>query len=212
MQERFSLFILLGGVDPFKQMLETEAGERDNQQDQLLHPFGRWAMPIRFRCVYCTRLLGIASRKAGSATRCPQCGNEIVVPLRSEDEVEATQSAEPPRFSAPLGSPPQPAAVASADPKGKVKSPSKPNDEPLFIGDDIDDLLGLPRQAKAAPPPASGPKPVNGMDAMSLEEEKPGAMVITPQKMTLIVVALALLLMLTFAAGMFLGMNTTRSG
>jgi DNA-directed RNA polymerase subunit RPC12/RpoP len=37
-------------------------------------------MPIRFRCVYCSQLLGIARRKAGSVVRCTHCNGEIVVP------------------------------------------------------------------------------------------------------------------------------------
>ena len=38
-------------------------------------------MPIRFRCRHCTRLLGIARRKAGTAIRCPQCGELLTVPV-----------------------------------------------------------------------------------------------------------------------------------
>ena len=41
-------------------------------------------MPIRFRCGYCTRLLGIARRKAGTHTSCPHCGAIIAVPPAEE--------------------------------------------------------------------------------------------------------------------------------
>ena len=41
-------------------------------------------MPIRFRCDYCNRLLGIARRKAGSETTCPHCGYAIIVPEASD--------------------------------------------------------------------------------------------------------------------------------
>lgn len=37
-------------------------------------------MPIRFRCVYCNQLLGIAHRKAGTVVRCPTCAGQVVVP------------------------------------------------------------------------------------------------------------------------------------
>ena len=37
-------------------------------------------MPIRFRCVYCDKLLGIAKRKAGAVVNCPQCGQPLIVP------------------------------------------------------------------------------------------------------------------------------------
>src|SRR5580658_9149914 len=43
-------------------------------------------MPIRFRCGYCNRLLGIARRKAGTETTCPHCGYVVTVP---EDPVDA---------------------------------------------------------------------------------------------------------------------------
>ena len=47
-------------------------------------------MPIRFRCTYCNRLLGIASRKAGTDTVCPHCGYAITVPY-PEDESAQTE-------------------------------------------------------------------------------------------------------------------------
>jgi phage FluMu protein Com len=43
-------------------------------------------MPIRFRCSYCNRLLGIATRKAGTETTCPHCGYTITVPVPQEDD------------------------------------------------------------------------------------------------------------------------------
>src|SRR5262245_40754632 len=43
-------------------------------------------MPIRFRCSYCNRLLGIATRKAGMQTTCPHCGESITVPTPDSEE------------------------------------------------------------------------------------------------------------------------------
>ena len=37
-------------------------------------------MPIRFRCVYCNQLLGIARRKAGTIVRCTSCQGQLIVP------------------------------------------------------------------------------------------------------------------------------------
>lgn len=37
-------------------------------------------MPIRFPCSHCGQLLGIASRKVGSAINCPKCGSVQTVP------------------------------------------------------------------------------------------------------------------------------------
>lgn len=47
-------------------------------------------MPIRFRCSQCDRLLGIARRKAGTAIRCPQCGESTTVPMQDQGEPEPT--------------------------------------------------------------------------------------------------------------------------
>jgi hypothetical protein len=38
-------------------------------------------MPIRFRCAYCSQLMGIARRKAGSVVSCPTCHGQVVVPM-----------------------------------------------------------------------------------------------------------------------------------
>jgi DNA-directed RNA polymerase subunit RPC12/RpoP len=50
-------------------------------------------MPIRFRCVYCNQLLGIARRKAGSVVRCTNCDGQIVVP---QPAIAAAKPARPP--------------------------------------------------------------------------------------------------------------------
>ena len=50
-------------------------------------------MPIRFRCAYCNRLLGIATRKAGMETICPHCGYTITVPVPQEENGRADDDA-----------------------------------------------------------------------------------------------------------------------
>jgi hypothetical protein len=52
-------------------------------------------MPIRFRCVYCDKLLGIARRKAGAVVNCPQCGQPLIVPTPESEPVTAAASAPP---------------------------------------------------------------------------------------------------------------------
>lgn len=47
-------------------------------------------MPIRFRCVYCDKLLGIARRKAGAVVNCPQCGQPLIVPSPEPEPAAAT--------------------------------------------------------------------------------------------------------------------------
>src|SRR3954451_5482611 len=94
-------------------------------------------MPIRFRCVYCDKLLGIARRKAGAVVNCPQCGQPLIVPT---PEPEATAAAS------------QPAAPPAA--------PGK-----LFEQDDFDVLLEpdatyrTPDPTPAAKRPAAPPPP-----------------------------------------------------
>src|SRR5436190_822786 len=43
-------------------------------------------MPIRFRCVYCDQLLGIARRKAGTVVKCPNCAGQLIVPAPERKE------------------------------------------------------------------------------------------------------------------------------
>ena len=43
-------------------------------------------MPIKFRCLYCDQLMGIARRKAGTVVACPACQRDVTVPY--EDQLE----------------------------------------------------------------------------------------------------------------------------
>lgn len=47
-------------------------------------------MPIKFRCLYCNQLLGIARRKAGSVVNCPKCSRAVTVPV--EESLTASRS------------------------------------------------------------------------------------------------------------------------
>jgi phage FluMu protein Com len=133
-------------------------------------------MPIRFRCTYCNRLLGIATRKAGTQTRCPHCGYEITVPTPQEDDSKtqrvnlddveqmlgqsgtatATESAVSARPAPPISPPPPPPPAL------------KPKPEPLDLpGDEVEPAAVEPPRAEphAAPKPPPVPKtpttPVN---------------------------------------------------
>ena len=52
------------------------------------------AMTIRFRCVHCQQLLGIANRKAGMEVCCPKCKRQVGVPLISGQDQSLERSAE----------------------------------------------------------------------------------------------------------------------
>ncbi|MFL5330554.1 MAG: hypothetical protein ACJ8C4_16755 [Gemmataceae bacterium] len=74
-------------------------------------------MPVRFRCVYCNQLLGIAKRKAGSIVRCTNCDGKIIVPQPEEI----------------------PTMTASSGPKDKGDTREQVSH--LFERHDFDDLL-----------------------------------------------------------------------
>jgi phage FluMu protein Com len=184
-------------------------------------------MPIRFRCSYCNRLLGIATRKAGTETTCPHCGYSITVPVPEEqnertermslDDVEAAlgrgatemappAAVAPPPVDKPRADAPKPAAKpklpASPPPPAKPAAkplPSDPNDRPLFEGN-MDDILGKTKAPVEPEERKKKPKPVSGADALSVTEPAQN-IVISPQKATLLMVAVVVLVVLAFVAG-----------
>jgi phage FluMu protein Com len=216
-------------------------------------------MPIRFRCSYCNRLLGIATRKAGMRTTCPHCGNSITVPAppRAEErterinvedvdellgksagatvkEVPAAAPAPPappqaraqeilePEFEEPLSIPPSPPpparkkvskptpapepaakpavakAPAAPKPKPKPPRPHDPDDPPLFEGD-VDEILG--ETAAPGEEELQKPAPAAGVDAMSLGDAESRPITLSSQTATLLMVAVVVLMALSFAAG-----------
>ena len=187
-------------------------------------------MPIRFRCTYCNRLLGIATRKAGTETMCPHCGYTITVPVPHDDaqteranldEIDqilgnsATEVATKSAVAAPAAPPSVPAAapIPSA-PSSKAHpaptptpkkatlapAPTNPEDRPLFEKD-VDDILGRPVALEE--PQREKPAPVSGMDAMNLEEPT-HQIVISAQKATLLMILVVVLMALSFVAGMMM--------
>ena len=175
-------------------------------------------MPIRFRCPHCNRLLGIATRKAGTDIPCPQCAGLVTVPRpagdgpvpKELDEIDELLGLTGPEPSTPVAAPPRPQVkVAPPPPKPAPAPPPKKQKKPgdsLFETGDVDQLLGLPSDL---PPPeediapaarTGGPKPVTGMDVQSLDGGD-GTWVISPRKAALIVVGVALLLLAAFGGG-----------
>lgn len=150
-------------------------------------------MPIRFRCPQCDRMLGIARRKAGTQTACPGCAKVVTVPVQDDhtelDDLDQLLNASP-------GAVPQPVATAR---------PVPPDERPLFELGDVDAILGLPKPApeKFDLDDAPRVKPVSGMDALSLGPDA-AKIVLTPQRATLLVVGVVVLLGVAFAAGYML--------
>lgn len=166
-------------------------------------------MPIRFRCVYCDKLLGIARRKAGAVVSCPQCGQPLIVPT---PEPEATAAA-----SQPASPPPGP---------GK-----------LFEQDDFDVLLEgdatfhapdpppAPKRAKARrpAPPVVNPLPPRPFpvehslppapEAYPTAPPRPaarsGALVLSGGMLILALIAVLVLMGLAFGGGILVGKMLT---
>ncbi len=137
-------------------------------------------MPIRFRCSYCNRLLGIATRKAGTETICPHCGYTITVPVPTEDDAKtervnmddvdellgnvatervvepATQVIQPP---APVAATPTPARPVEPPRAGLPKPPPKPAPPPVPKVAPKQDATAMSLSPDAAPIPKARPAP-----------------------------------------------------
>lgn len=177
-------------------------------------------MPIRFRCTYCTRRLGIATRKAGTETTCPHCGAAVTVPVPAKPEAKtervnvddvdqllrsaateriadpATQVLEPPVVKA---SPPPPLKVRRGPPpvpKKKSQAPA-PNDRPLFEGD-WEELFG----ATPVRADVDAPKPATAAEREVLTlGDPPRVIVITVQTALMLAGAVTVMLALAFTVG-----------
>jgi hypothetical protein len=96
-------------------------------------------MPIRFRCVYCEQLLGIAKRKAGTVVKCPNCSGQVIVP---SPEAGADDSADPEDPTAEA-EPAQARELATVQEKTAPAPPPTTRGEGgmLFERSDFDELL-----------------------------------------------------------------------
>lgn len=107
-------------------------------------------MPVRFRCVYCDQLLGIARRKAGTVVKCPNCAGQLIVPAPEGDDDPSD--------------PDSPTAAADDAPPKKAPPPERTETAPAPAGDggllfernDFDELLKPALEKKA---PAVAVKP-----------------------------------------------------
>lgn len=161
-------------------------------------------MPIRFRCTACSKLLGIASRKAGTETTCPQCGTTLTVPTAHEgenpinlDDIDVILVGTP-------AAPPRPAPAAR--PVGATPSVAKaPSGERPLFETDVDAVLGVANPAPTRPdPPKPKPQVTAGKDALSLDGEEP-RIVLSSQKATAAIVGIVVLMVASFVAGVLVG-------
>ena len=163
-------------------------------------------MPIRFRCGHCNRLLGIARRKAGTDTTCPHCGYALTVPApptadRTElVDFEALLNPE----SSEVAPEPEPRSQKTEEsfPRPRATPPPlpPPGERPLFE-QDLDAIFGeLKPELNQPDDPKRKPLPTSGMDALSLAPER-GPLVLSPQKVTMLAIAVGVLVLLSFVAG-----------
>lgn len=162
-------------------------------------------MPIRFRCGYCKRLLGIARRKAGTETTCPYCHYTITVPPLPVDD--RTHLAEFEALVNPFASPttpePEPQPV-EAKPHGVLQHPraAEPQHEgerPLFE-QELDAVLSDLHTAHRPDEQMQRHPPTSGMDALSLSPER-GQLVLNSRKITVVAIGVFVLMVLSFLAG-----------
>ena len=136
-------------------------------------------MPIRFRCVYCEQLLGIARRKAGTVVKCPNCSGQLIVPPPEEIEAgektmesaDADEPAEPKIQAAQMGASvrPRPAPVVAESAAGTEGAF-------LFERSDFDELLkpaGEKKPSLAAQAGHSKKAPQTIQPALDLAELEP---------------------------------------
>ena len=177
-------------------------------------------MPIQFRCPSCDRMLGIAKRKAGSSVKCPRCGADVSVPALAGMAVET---------NGPVG-------AAPAIPKGSsntatVAGPSvarraerKVDSMPLFERPDFESLLNpalekvkpeavvavaVPVRVTPLPSQAYQPYVDESAEVAIDVEDLSNTIILTRNKLTIAVAAVAVLMGIAFAVGYFLAAAAT---
>lgn len=161
-------------------------------------------MPIKFRCGYCKRLLGIARRKAGTEATCPHCRATITVPhpppedgtqLLDNEELWNPQAAQsPPRPSSPREVPALP-----------LSTPQPQTNEPPLFEKDLEQIFGNLGGTPALPEPESSKAlAASELDTMSLGEER-GHWVLSTAQATILGVVILVMVILSFIAGYLVG-------
>ena len=144
-------------------------------------------MPIRFRCAYCSQLMGIARRKAGTIVSCPKCQGKVIVP-NPEAETTPVPAVNGPRLQGPGQAP--------------VQGPGG-----LFEQSDFDNMLA---PGPAGSPAMPGVQPELLPDAIDVEplgspEMLGPGIFLTPNKLTALSVAVVILLGVAFFIGVLVG-------
>ncbi len=114
-------------------------------------------MPIRFRCVYCDQLLGIARRKSGTVVKCPNCSGQLMVPSPEPDDDDVGPDA-PTASTEDVGGARRAAAAEKTAPAPALeKQTAAANAGMLFERNDFDELLKPAIERKPAVAGKTGP-------------------------------------------------------
>ena len=169
-------------------------------------------MPIRFRCVYCDKLLGIAKRKAGAVVNCPQCGQPLIVPTpepEPEPTAAASQPAAPPRRPGKLFEQDDfdvllegDATFRTPDPPAPPKRPKAPATPPP-----TNPLPPRPFPVERSLPPAPSTDPSGPPGARG----RSGGLVLSTGMLVLALVAVLVLMGAAFGGGLLVGRLLTAS-
>ncbi len=161
-------------------------------------------MPIRFRCAYCNQLLGISRRKAGTVVRCPTCAGQVVVPnVETVETSNGTGDREAMVFErndfeellssgehAAVAVPQKEMALTSTESPVVIPTPGNP--PPGAWGTHAEPALDVLKLN-----PASG--------LFTAVAKKPPGIHLSPARATLLAVAVLILLVLSFSAGVWVG-------
>lgn len=164
-------------------------------------------MPIRFRCVYCDKLLGIARRKAGAVVNCPHCSEKLIVPTPDAADNEGTEEAKGTADERALENTAGPQLFERSD-FDQLLQP-----EPTFRSGDDEPVptTAPPRPTQPAPAPipytyAPQPYPAQQPVAAPLPQpmQQPGFFV-SSSKLTWLSVLAVVLLAAAFGLGLIVG-------
>jgi hypothetical protein len=125
-------------------------------------------MPIKFRCVYCEQLLGIARRKAGTVVKCPNCEGQLIVPTPDPADEAVDEKDDHEDFTEAAPQKEAPAAKKVAVPA--AKSDDDTAGGMLFERDNFEELLKPAIEKKPAAKPAPKPVPAKTFDLSDIPE------------------------------------------
>jgi hypothetical protein len=172
-------------------------------------------MPIKFRCVYCEQLLGIARRKAGTVVKCPNCAGQLIVPAPDAADMSDESDKDDATAAAP--------ELEAAGARQAMAVKQKPIDAGateaslLFERNDFDELLRPVQENRPVVQPSNGhskpaaaPAPDDFASMPPLIAPQPATkarkgILLTPVRLALLLVFVIAGFAFSFAGGLLIG-------